>query len=116
MKTLATNSNNDIFIDARGNLAVATGLQACTQSCEHASQVLLTELPYAQTRGIAFFDNGLTASPKLGLYEVQLRRMLLSVPNVEKVLSVGFQLDGTNLKYEAQIQTSFGVETVSGNL
>ena len=116
MKTIATNDNNDIYLGPDGNLAMATDLQACVQSCEHASQTLLKELPYAQSRGIAFFDNGLSASPKLGLYEVQLRNILLTVPNVQKVLYVGFKMDGTELSYEAQIQTSFGVETVHGNL
>lgn len=116
MKTIATNDSNDIFLGQDGNIAVLSDLQACVQSCEHASQTLLNELPYAQSRGIAFFDNGLSASPKLGLYEVQLRRILLTVPNVQKVLYVGFKLDNTDLSYEAQIQTSFGVETVRGNL
>ena len=116
MITFATDGNNDWYIDTRGNLAVVTDLQAVTQSCEHASQVLLGELPYAQTRGIAFFDVGLTDSPKLGLYEVQLRRILLTVPNVTRVLYVGFKLEGTELSYEAQIQTTYGPETIRGNL
>lgn len=116
MKTFATNENNDWYIDPRGNLAIVTDLEAVTQSCEHASQVLLGELPYAQTRGIAFFDNGLTDSPKLGLYEVQLRRILLSVPNVIKVNYVGFKIEGNQLSYEAQIKTTYGTETVRGNL
>lgn len=116
MRTFATNENNDWYINSRGYLAIITGLPAVVQSCEHASQVLLGELPYAQTRGIAFFENGLTDSPKLGLYQVQLRRILLSVPDVTKVESIGFRIDGDVLSYEATIRTIYGVEKLSGNL
>lgn len=114
MITTATNELNDIYLDGAGNLAMKKDLDACVQSCREVSQTLLGELPYAQSRGVAFFRVGLVEDPPLGLYEVQLRKQLLTVPNVEKVPSIAFKIEGNQLSYEARIKTSYGEEIVRG--
>lgn len=118
MRTLATDENNNLYVTKSGSLALLTEVDAVLQSCRQASQVLMGELPYAQSRGIAFFDVGFTSTSQLAIFESQLRTMLLSVPEVTKVVSIGFDVDGDEVSYEAKIQTSYSdnVETVNGNL
>ncbi|XAO54178.1 baseplate wedge protein [Yersinia phage vB_YenM_P744] len=116
MRSLATNSDNDIYFGADGNLAIIYDLPAVVQACEHASKVLLGELPYAQLRGIKFFDVGFTSSPDLGLYSSQLISILKTVPHVEEITSLTFKRTGTTLQYEATIVTEFGSEVISGSV
>lgn len=114
MITIASNDNNDIYLDTSGNVAMRRDLAACIQSCREVSQTLLGELPYAQSRGVAFFDVALVPNPPLGLYESQLRKQLMTVPGVIKVQSIAFNIDGPRLAYEAKIKTIYGEEIIRG--
>ena len=116
MITIATNNSNDIYLGQDGNLAMARDMGAVSQGCTHISQVLLGELPYAQTRGIPFFDIGFKSSPDLSLYQVYLTKLLLTVPHVNRVDSLTFKSEGENLSYEAYISTDYGEGVISVNL
>lgn len=116
MKTLATNGNFDIHLDSTGNLAVVTGLQAVIQTCEHVARTKLTELPYAQSRGIPFFDIALGSDPDVSLYDLYLRKVYMTVPGVTGVGSINFWRDGDSLNYSAEIRTTYGTEKASGNI
>ncbi|MBJ9533529.1 hypothetical protein [Citrobacter freundii] len=114
MKTLATNNDFDIYLDNSRNLAIATGLQAVIQTCEHVARTKLTELPYAQSRGIPFFDIALGSQPDVSLYDMFLRKVYKTVPGVEGVGNINFAKDGDTLSYTAQIRTIYGTESASG--
>lgn len=116
MRTLAVNSNNDIYIGSDGNLAIAEGIDAVIQQCEQAASIRLGELPYAQEKGTPFFDSVFTDSPDLGLYDMYLRKQFLGVPEVTGVQQIGFKQEGDVLQYEAIINTTFGSGVASGIL
>lgn len=108
MISISVNSDGDMYLGPNGNIHTVRDLEAVVQLCTQASQVLLNELPYAQTRGIPFFDVALVESPDLSLYEVYIRRMLMGVKHVTSVDRVTFNIVGDQLKYEAHIITEFG--------
>lgn len=116
MKTLATNGSNDIFLGHDGNLALISGINATLQTCEHVARTRLAELPYAQSRGIPFFDIALGSSPDMSLYDMYLRKVYLKSPGVTGVGNISFQLVGDELKYTAEIKTIYGTESASGSL
>lgn len=116
MKTFATNSDSDIYRGPDGNLAMVSGLPAILQTCEHVSRTRLAELPYAQSRGIPFFDIALGATPDAGLYDLYLRKALLTVPGVTGVGAINIGVEGDVLSYIAEISTIYGKENTSGNL
>ncbi|SUW63487.1 Uncharacterised protein [Buttiauxella agrestis] len=116
MKTLATNDKNDIYLGPDGNLELFTGLMATLQTCEHVARTRLTELPYAQSRGIPFFDIALGSSPDMSLYDMYLRKVYLTAPGVTAVGNISFRLVGDELKYTAEIKTIYGTESASGSL
>lgn len=116
MISIKVNSDNDIFIDNTGNLAMCSDLEACMQGCEQAARIVLGELPFAQLKGVPFFDIVFTSSPDLSLYEVYLRRLYMGVPNVTGINYINFKLEGTELSYEAGIVTIYGEGVISGNL
>lgn len=113
MITCSVNSQNDIYLDGSGNLSMSRELKAVVELCTQASQVLQSELIYAQTRGIPFFDIVFVETPDLNLYEVHIRRALLSVKHVKSVDSVLFRAEGVDLHYEAHITTDFGPEVIN---
>ncbi|MEB5921430.1 hypothetical protein [Franconibacter daqui] len=116
MKTLATNDLSDIFRGPDGNIAMVSGSAALRQTCEHVSRTRLIELPYAQSRGIPFFDIALGMAPDAGLYDLYLRRALLTVPGVTGVGAINVSVEGGELHYTAEITTIYGTENASGNL
>lgn len=116
MRTIAVNENNDIYIGTDGNLAIVDGLESVKQRCEQAARILKNELPYAQSKGIPFFETPLSASPNLGLYESYLRQQYLGVEDVTGIKYIRFKLDGNELQYEAGILSIYGEATISGNL
>lgn len=113
MISLSIDDNSDLHLGLDGNIKVVRDLDAVVQLCTQASQVLQNELPYAQTRGIPFFDIALGAPLDLNLYEVYLRRMILGISHVLSVDRVTFDLDGVNLSYEVNITTEFGKGVVN---
>lgn len=116
MRTFATNDNSDIYLGNDRNLAIATDLQAILQTCEHVSRTILGELPYAQSRGIPFFDIALGVTPDAGLYDMYLRKVLLTVSGVTGIGNINIWTDGDAMKYIAEVQTIYGAGVVSGKL
>lgn len=116
MKTFATNGNFDIYLGPDGNLAMVSGVQALLETCGHVSRTRLAELPYAQSRGIPFFDIALGAAPDTGLYDLYLRKALLTVPDVIGVGAIDMTVNGGELHYTAEINTIYGTEKASGNV
>lgn len=116
MRTIAVNSNNDIYIGTDGNLAIVDRLESVKQRCEQAARILKGELPYKQSKGIPFFETPFGDSSNLGLYETYLRQQYLAVEDVTGVKYIRFKIDGNNLQYEAGILSTYGEATISGNL
>lgn len=90
---------------------MVTDLEACLQCCKRASLVNLGELPYAQTRGTPFIQ--IMDSKDLSLFEMYIRRVLLTVPGVTAVPVVEFSIDGETINYVATVKTIYGTGTVS---
>lgn len=111
MTTLAEDENNDIFLDASGNLATATGLEQCRQNCIAAMEVVLGECvldlqhgnPYDQTMWSRYLPRA---------FETAARKSLLAVLNTVSVLSFIITKSGDQANYEAVIQTTFGQNIV----
>lgn len=116
MKTLATNGDFDIHLGPDGNLAVVTELKAVIQTCEHVARTRQTELPYAQSRGIPFFEMALGSELDTSLYDLFLRKVYRSVPGVTGVGNINFTLEGDHLSYTAEIRTNYGMENASGSI
>lgn len=99
--------------DSSGNISILTGINACKQNCETAMKTLQGEAMYAADSFMPYqstvWDN---YNPKL--FEAAARIVLSAVQDVVSVLSFTQELDSDGLlSYEAIIQTSFGVVTVT---
>lgn len=115
-RTLAVNSNNDIFVGADGSLAVATAREAVLNCCAQAAKTQLGEMIYAVDQGLPNFGAVWNGAPNVGLFEAYLRRNLQAVPDVVSVNSVTIDATGSALIYVATIQTTYGPGIISNGV
>lgn len=108
VQTVLTNANNDIYLDASGNLAMATGEAAVAQACENVSRASLGEEVFSINNGIPFFQAVFIGTPKIPIFETYLRQALLSVPGVVEITSLTTTISNNALSYTAVIETVFG--------
>ena len=111
-RTLASNRDNDLVVDATGNLSILTGLSAVAADCRSAMQAQRGEMILAQDRGIptlaTVWDRFIPAA-----FEAAGRRALLRVPDVLSVESLTVARDGEVVRYTAAIRTVYGSTTVN---
>lgn len=111
MTTLAENSNNDIYLDATGNLATVTGLDQCRQNCKAAMEVVLGECVLDLQHGNPY-DQAMWSRYLPRVFETAARKSLSAVQNVVSVLVFTITRSGNTAAYEAEIQTTFGQNIV----
>lgn len=122
VRTFAVNSNNDIYIDMMGNLAITTGLPAVQQVCQQAARTILGEMVLNTDAGIPYFETVFNGVPNLQQFDAALRTAWLAIPSVIEVVSLTFDQvanpqDGnrnSKLTYTATINTTFGSGVING--
>lgn len=114
LTTIAVDKNNDIYLDADGNLAISYDLQAVLQGCEQAAKTLLGEMVLNVDQGIPYFDVVWVGVPNIEQYNAALRTAFFSVPDVLEVVSLMIQQTNNTLAYTAIIRTSYGSGGING--
>lgn len=115
MTSLATNSNNDIFMGPDYNLALVRDLAATVQDCQNAMEAQLGEMPLAADRGVPTMAT-VWSNYKPAQFEAAARAILLTVPNVTGIKSFTITQVGDQARYSVEIQSTFGPATVAGSL
>lgn len=113
-KTLATNSNNDIYLGADGNIALAFDLNAVAQTCNHAAEAQRGEMVLNVNDGIPNFQLIWVGVPNLQQFETAVRAALLAVTGVTEVISFTSTVTNNVLDYNATIRTIYGVGQING--
>lgn len=106
-RTIASNRDNDLVIDATGNLKLLTGLSAVAADCRSAMQAQRGEMVLAQDRGLPTLAT-VWSKYTPAAFEAAARRALLRVPDVLAVESLTVQRDGPVVRYTAAIRTTYG--------
>lgn len=106
-RTLASNANNDLIVDARGDLMISRDLSAVAADCRSAMQAQRGEMIFAVDRGMptlqTAWDRYLPAQ-----FEAAARKTILRNPDVRAVQSITVTRENGALKYVAVIQTIYG--------
>lgn len=106
-QTLASNSRNDLIVDARGNLAIYRDLSAVAADCRSSMQARRGEMVFAADRGMPLFETAFdTYQP--AQFEAAARKVISRNPDVRGVRSVTVTRENGTLKYVAVIQTIYG--------
>lgn len=113
-QTFGTNTNNDLYRDSSGNLAILNGLDAVLAACETATKAQLGEMVLQSNLGIPNFQTIWVGSPNYSLFRSYLRATLLSVSGVREVKSIEVKSANNVLSYTATIETDFGLAVING--
>lgn len=114
-QTFAVNSNNDLYLDRNGNLAIVRDLQAVLQDCEHAAKAQLGEMIFAADEGIPNFQtiwNG--GNPNIAQFEAALRQNVGAVVGVTSIRNIDILIQNNTLTYTMTIVTIYGAGVISG--
>lgn len=114
---------HDLYIDAQGNMAIATDQQAVLQACQQAALTLLGEMVLNTDQGIPYMTAVWVGVPNLGLFEGALRASWLAVPGVTgipqlttaygEVVIPNTTITTNAVSYSATIDTIFGTGTIA---
>lgn len=113
-KTLAVDKNNDIYLDANNNIAIATELTAVLQACEQAAKTYLGEMVLSTDKGIPYYEVVFVGVTNIQQFKSSLRQAFLEVTGVTQVKSISITQADDLLTYTATIETIYGVGTIPG--
>lgn len=114
MRTIATDENNDWFLDSQGNLSFVTGIQAVSQSSKNYGSTKRGEMIHSIEHGVAFFDTAFDHAPSLSQFEASVRRRLSELPDLVSILNLSVNQNGEELSYTATLETVYGTVNVNG--
>ena len=114
IRTFATNENNDLYINAEGNLAIADKLDAVKQACQTAVKAQFHEMIYEYDKGMPDFSLVWVGNPNYGQYRAALAVTLSNVDGVDSVTSIEIGKTDNVLRYRATIITEFGSAALNG--
>lgn len=113
MLSFAVNSNNDLFIDASGNLAFVSNVDAIGQNCQTAVKAQRGEMILAMNKGMPTRATAWdTYNPSQ--FEAAVRSIILSVDGVLSIPSFSMIKQNNDLTYIASIHTIFGPVQING--
>jgi len=115
-QTFAVNSNNDLYLDNNGNIAIATGVDAVSFDCQFAAKTQLGEMVLFTNQGIPNFQVVWVGSPNIAQFEAALRIAILNVPGVVDILNLSISFNDNILSYEITILTIYGEAYLNGRL
>lgn len=107
MRTFEIDANNDLVLNAAGNLSVLTSLQAIAQNTRTAMQAMRGEMQYAITAGMPMRETAFDRYNETQ-FEVAARAVILSVEGVLAVTEFRAINGGGTLRYTATISTTEG--------
>jgi hypothetical protein len=136
--TFAVTSDNDIYLNSDGNVALLFGQDAVMQLCEHASKTILGEMILFSNQGMPNFQTiWQPGIPNLPQFQTALHNTLMLVDGVIEVNSIGISVvdsringlagngasistgntaAGKSLAYSVTISTIYGQGTLGASI
>ena len=114
MKTIGTNSDNDIYLDALGNLAVLSDIDALSLVIKQRIQTVLGECQLATNVGVDYFGSVFNSPPDVFLFRKQIVNNVEAIDGVNFVVNFAMRIEDSTLKYEMNVSTIYGETTIAG--
>ena len=114
MKTILTNQNNDIYLDAGGNLATGEGLDAAANISKNAVLVNYGECEFNTTIGVPYFDTIFNDFPFIDLFQAAVIRVLERLNFVQRTLNFNYSLKNNIFSYSVTEKTDLGDIQING--
>ncbi len=112
--TIQTNDFGDIYLPDGKNLGIISGIDACKQSIVEATRLRLGENQYDTTEGVDYLGTIFTPQQNFAAFRNSLINAILSSPDVISVEELALSQVNNVIKYDAQINTIYGVVLIGG--
>lgn len=113
---LATNDDNDLFLDENGVIVLYHELAATMQACEHAVKAQFGEMVLAIDQGIPYLTTVWGGVQNYQLFEADVRAAILAVDGVSEILAFALNQSGDQLNFSATIKTIYGTSNISESI
>lgn len=115
MRTLLTNSDNDLYYDDSGNLASASAsVEAVLQVCRNYALAIRGEMLAKRQKGMPYFQVVFSGKPDIDLFEAFFKKRIAEVEGAIGVKRFAGWIEDGMLKYEATINTIYGDGVIRG--
>lgn len=111
MITLATDSNNDLYLSNLKSIETSSDIYAIEQVINHKVKTVLGELIFNTDEGIPYFDYIWSGVPNVQQAEFYIREAILAVDGVTGIESFSIFVQNKILSYNATINTIYGSVT-----
>lgn len=112
--TISINDNNDIFLDAKGNIAFADDIDALVCIVKNVAQTASGELKLHTNLGVPYFQTVFISPPNLPLWAEALSNEVLRIIGVESITDFQYTVNENILNYTMTVNTEFGETVING--
>lgn len=114
MRTISTDSNNDIYRGADGNLSMSFDIEAASETAKHFAATLRNEMIQEYDLGVPFFMAAFGSQPSIPQFEAAMKQRIRQAPEVIGIRSFQAIQTGDVLRYTAVIETTYGAVNING--
>lgn len=114
MNGFITNDNNDLMLDALGNIAMDDGIEAQRQHIVNALRLQQYEYPYKLSEGVNWLGYVLGKGANLGAWQSQMLNTVNSMDFVKKIVEWTYDIQGNNLAFSLIVETDLGQIEIKG--
>lgn len=114
MKTILTNKDNDLYLDAGGNLAIGEGLEAAANVSKNAVLVNYGECEFNTTVGVPYFDTIFNDFPLYDLFQAAVVRVLERLEFTDRTYNFNYTDNNGVFSYSVTIKTNLGEILING--
>lgn len=114
MITIATNSDNDIYIDTSGNIATSQDINALANISKNKVLTNYGEPQYNALEGIPYFDTIFTDTPKIDLFQAAVVQSLEDLDEVQRISNFEYTQQNGIFSYSLKEHTTFGEVVLNG--
>jgi hypothetical protein len=114
MLSILTDSNNDIYIDSSGNIAMDIDIVALGNVAKNKVLTTLGEPQYNQLAGIPYFETVFCDNPQIALFQTAVIQSIKTVDNVLNVTDFNYKQNNNILSYSLTINSIFGDIQLNG--
>lgn len=106
--------NNDLMLDALGDIKTAEGIEAYRQHLVNVLRLQQYEYPYDVTRGINYMGYLLGKAANIKAWESQLLETAENAEFVNGIVDWKYNIDGNNFQFSLTVDTDQGRITLQG--
>lgn len=114
MLSFITDENNDLMLNALGNIRMEEGLEAYRQQLINTIRLQQFEYPYNPSSGLNYMGYILGERPNIVAWESQLFELVSSMPFVKNIVDWQYSIQNNIFLFRLVVNTDLGEIELKG--